>query len=209
VSAFEQNGVFEVHVTSDLMEPIQGMIKIDILTYSSVSRKSFAIPFELEANGSKAIFKQQSLDGLLSDLNLSRHDVVIHLVCDYSTPSQGREKPNSDDWEVVSDVDSSENVFFPSNLADVNLGDPKLQISDFKALHERKGFAFKMSSSVVAPFVWLESEYAGRFSHNGFTSFSHFPRWIAFEIWEDDESNVDIEKFKNSLQVRSIWDTLP
>ena len=208
VSAFEQKGALEVHVTSDITDSIQGMVKIDILTYSNISRKSFVIPFELEGNGSKGVFKHPSLDTLLSELHLPREDVVIHIVCDYSMPSQGKEKPKSDDWEVVSDVDSSENIFFPSSLASVNLEDPRICLTDFKALGDKKGIAFQVSCSAVAPFVWLESDFSGRFSQNGFTQLSHLPRWITFELWEDESCSVDIETLKKSLRVRSVWDTL-
>ena len=63
-------------------------------------------------------------------------------------------------------------------------------------------FSILLSSTEIAPFVWLEAEdISGRFSENGFLMLQK-KKIIKFHAWE----NVKADKLNSSLTVRSLMD---
>jgi hypothetical protein len=163
-------------------------------------RKSLSVPFDVESNDSKCIYMFESLSQVIDAMGLKRSDVFLFLSCNLI----GNETKNNDEWEMVSNVESFYNAFYPSSFELVKLNDPKIIVSEMIQV-DLQTLGFHVNSSATALFVWLESPFSGRFSKNAFLLLPGKTEFIKFQSWSE---MIDINAFETNLDIRSLWDAM-
>ena len=182
------------------------MVHVEIVTYANTKKKVFSTPFAVKANGSLCVFQLPSLTETFKSFGLERNAAFILISCNLSANKSPRVSNDAPDWDMMSDYFGSlSNTFFPSSFETVTLSDPRLDLKDFKKDSEGQ-VSFVLTCSSIAPFIWIESPSKGRFSRNAFLGIPGESYAVLFKVWTGD---FDIDRFKASLRVRSLWDTLP
>jgi hypothetical protein len=165
-------------------------------------KKSLSVPFNLERNDSKCIYIIESLSQLIDGMGICRSDFLIILSCNVVT-DEGSPK-SDDEWEIISNVKSFYNTFYPSSFELVKLSNPKIIVSEMIQVDSHT-VSFYVTSSATALFVWLESPFSGRFSRNAFILLPGKSACIDFKSWTD---RIDVKVFEAALAIRSLWDAI-
>jgi hypothetical protein len=135
-------------------------------------------------------------------MGLRRSDVFIILSCNVVADEVSSK--SNDEWEIISNVQSFYNAFYPSSFELVKLSNPKIIVSEMIQADSHT-VSFYITSSATALFVWLESPFSGRFSKNAFLLLPGKSECINFKSWTDE---IDITVFEAKLDIRSLWDTI-
>jgi hypothetical protein len=166
------------------------------------------ISYTLEPLDSICILKTQSPEEILDDFSTSK-DCFILLDC------TGVAKATRDEFR-------SQNTFFLEPLKDVALPNPKFSFSEFtvnssdefsktskfkdifQVLEKTDAIiSFSIESDAVATFVFLEVDFPGYFSDNGFVLLPNQPRKVYFKLKQGSGkaglSWACLESFKDSL----------
>lgn len=56
VSSYKKDGLYDVHVTSDIVSPLSGTFTFDLWQWNGTLRNSTKISFDLDSLGSKSVF---------------------------------------------------------------------------------------------------------------------------------------------------------
>jgi len=96
----------------------------------------------------------------------------------------------------------SKNEYFFSSLSKVSLPKPTYLTDNFRA--GGSSITFRLSSSEVAPYLWLESPFSGTFNDNGFLLIGKQNITVQF----DSDATLDPAQFQRSLVVQSVADTI-
>lgn len=93
--------------------------------------------------------------------------------------------------------------FFPANFSNVTLEAATITVSKLTLVSAARA-TFTLSSSAVAPFIYLESRNVpGRFNNNGFLALKNTQYSMSFECW----AKLDLQFFSSGLKIRSLQDT--
>lgn len=183
------------------------MVNVEVVTYTNTKKKVFSTPFAVKANRSLCVFQLPSLTETFKSLGLERNAAFISLSCNLSANKSPRISNDAPDWDMMSDYFGSvSNTFFPSSFETVTLSDPRIDVKGFKKDSEGQ-VSFVLTCYAIAPFIWVESSYEGRFNRNAFLGIPGESYAVVFKVW--GAGHVDVEEFKTSLRVRSLWDTVP
>lgn len=165
-------------------------------------KKSIAAPFDVLANDSKCIYKIISFSETIKKIGLERSEFFVLLSCNILGSKPISHKTN-DEWELVSPVETIDNVWYPSSFQSVQIYDPKIRVSEIM-LVDSQTVSFRVDSSAVALFVWLESQISGKFSKNAFILLPGYFVVINFKSWTKIDS---LNSFEHTLAIRSLWNT--
>jgi len=181
VSSFETSGLFSVHVTSDLNENVNSVAVMTLHSWSGKTLKTFKVPANMKPLESREIYNATVKD-LISGNN--KNDVFLTITL---LNTKG--------------VEISRNYQFFAEIKDVTLVDPKLNVT--VASEGEKSLKLSVTSAAHAPYTWLASPLSGRFSDNGFLTVYGETRSITFT----SEENIDVNKFRSTLSVMSMFNT--
>jgi hypothetical protein len=180
------------------------MVMLEFIQYSNAAcKKSVAIPFDMKANDSKCVYVIEDLDAELKALGLNRSNILIRLYSHLTQPSSTSEAQKEEKgWEIVSDIQSIENVYFPCSLELVKeLKDPKLEVEIRMDEQNKLLSHITVTCMNVGLYVWLESDVEGYFSRNGCVMYPMKPLQLTFKAREKALETA------SQLQIRSYYDT--
>lgn len=195
VSSFEEDNDLVIHVTSDLLTSVNGLLIIDVYSVSTgVKAKSSQQKFQVDSNSSALVFRN-SIASVIGSMDPS--DFVIVLTASYST-SNGKNNG------------ISRNYHYPASFEHMKLAEPKLTVTI-----DEDELKIHVTSDVVALFVHLEltegATVQGYFTENaavvvpGMSWESQFVAYIGEN--GDVAARKDVlETLKSNLRVRSLWD---
>jgi len=178
VSSYEENGLIVAWVTSDINRPLNGNFSISLWNYAGKLLTTVTVPYALD-NLDSAIVYVQNIATLTSGRCASRSECFLYLS---ATENSGA---------IVSN-----NVFYLSSLASVNLFAAKFSLTRFQQVLQN--VTFTITSDQVAPYVFLETPIPGVFSDNGFLLFPNVPFNVEFEGWGP------VDNFQANLKVRTL-----
>eukprot|EP00027_Filamoeba_sp_ATCC50430_P010404 CAMPEP_0168558112 /NCGR_PEP_ID=MMETSP0413-20121227/9793_1 /TAXON_ID=136452 /ORGANISM="Filamoeba nolandi, Strain NC-AS-23-1" /LENGTH=326 /DNA_ID=CAMNT_0008589205 /DNA_START=112 /DNA_END=1088 /DNA_ORIENTATION=- len=151
ISSFENPaGMFNVHVSSDRTEPLSATVVIDLWSWTGNKLNTINLTSSIPPLSSASVYTSNIDDMILNYCN-SRSECFVSLRCIDSAKNQ-----------VL-----SSNEFFLSELSDVYLEDPKIQLTNVVAINSTLA-QVTVSSSFPAPYVFLQTSISGRFSDNAF-----------------------------------------
>jgi len=186
VSGFEYPyGNLDVHLTHDLTKTLTGNVYLSVWNYGGDRVRNETIPFSVPALTSLSVFNA-TIDTYLLGFCSGRNDCLAVLE---AQDSQGNFL--------------SFNVFYFSSLTVVTLFNPKIEIQDIQVVSSTQ-VNFNIVSQAVAPFVMVSTSISGRFSENGILLLPGQPMQMSFFGWE----TFTLQQFTNSVNVKSIYDTL-
>lgn len=179
--------VYQIHVTSDINEPITGSVNLSVWSWASGGAlvDQYTLPFSLDALGSKSIY-ESSLDRLVNGAPAD-----CFFVLDLATASNGTQY-------------TSQNYFFPTkprNMANIPLASLSVSSRQLGPLSAE----VTIRTDTIALFVSMETAVSGRFLDNAFHLLPGTERTVAFEAWWDEP--IDWALFVDSLRVLSLSDT--
>jgi len=176
--------VLDVHITSDIVSPISGTWTLEVWGTNGQRLNVTTTNFELESLGSKSVFEKP-----ISEVCSSLQCVVILKVNAVARDTQVQYQ--------------HDNFFFPTKPKDIEF--TKASINWNVTNQSGDIISMTLTSTTVAPFVFLDTPIFGRFSDNGFVMVPGQTYRIDFIAWEP----TTIDKFVANLRVRSLADTLP
>jgi len=97
----------------------------------------------------------------------------------------------------------SNNEYYFAALSHVNLPSTLVYVNNYQQISPNT-IKFDVTATQVAPFLWMESSYMGRYSDNGFLLPGMQTRTIYF--YADEKLNVN--DFGLTLTTRSVMDTI-
>jgi len=74
VSSYKKDGVYDIHVTSDIVSPLTGTLTFDTWLWNGTRKNSTRVPFELDSLGSKSV-----LASPITALCQVPEDCIFHL----------------------------------------------------------------------------------------------------------------------------------
>jgi beta-mannosidase len=174
---------FELWIVSDRQTSLAGVVKMTLWTWTGQIVNVWNVPFTVSPLTSALIYTIQ-VSALLS--GKKREEVVLVLEC-YDTNNQLHSK----------------NVFYFAPLRQTQLPKVNWTVANWRQTSDTTA-TFTLSAPVVAPYVWLETPLAGRFSDNGFLYLPAGPVSLQFHSWL---TPFNVTRLQQTLTVTSISDT--
>ena len=185
ISSYVERQFYNVYLVSDYYKEIDGDYSIIAYDWNGNILQDWSDSISLPNFASVNIFSE-NIEELLTEINSSANNTFFYLTFNSQTTN-----------EVV------KNVYFPSSFADINLPNATITISSVQQVNS---YEVKMiiTSNTVAPFVFISTEYSGRFSDNGFLLLPNSSLPLEFFAFDSID---DINNFTSSLQTRTVRDT--
>jgi len=180
VSAYEDGEALQVWVTSDERERVSGRLEVALWSWTGERLSVETQSFEIDALGSAAVWTK-GLEELLEGAGEPR-ECFVTMAADLG----GRE---------------IQNVHFLSPLKHAEL--PRATVTLEVAERGAREFAVTVTTDAAAPFVFLSTRSAGRFSDNGMVMLPGEKLGLTFHAWED----VTADELRESLSVKTLRDS--
>ena len=182
-SYLDINNNYIVYLTTDTYASQTGTWAINAVRWADNSiAYSWSNSYTLPSFGSKQIFNSP-LQTMLQLANSANTTVLFTLT-----------------WSVNSKVIAA-NEFYLTSFADIAL--PPVSFNHTITGTTSSTVSFTLSSTALAPFTFLETAVAGRFSDNGFLLSPSAPRALTFFASE----TFTLQQFEQSLYIRTVRDT--
>jgi len=218
VSAYEDPlDSLHIYVTSDLTVPLSnGSLVLSVWKWSGQKIYSSVVSsgLNLDAFQSKQVF-ETSISSFLSPLHTNRSSVVFTFEWTSQTSSLSPSLHSiasdpkmrlSSSFSLLRSSSSysisASNVFYLSSFAEADLIKPIFAINTISMSSGTQGpvVKFNVTSTQVAPFVFLESPLSGRFSDNGMLLLKDVPITLDFIGWQ----SFSLAEFEDTLEIKSI-----
>jgi len=186
VSSYEgpYDDAYQVFLTSDLMQPINGVLSVELYNWNGLRQNTWNTTFALEALGSEQLWS--STISSMTSSQCQRNECFVYLSA-YDT-SQNL---------------LATNTFWLSNFSQVALQEAELQIVSVTQVSSSTA-SITVHSSAVAPYVMLSSgSIRGRFSDNSFLMFQGQEVTLTFYGWQ----SFTADQLQSALTIKSLGDT--
>jgi beta-mannosidase len=180
VSLLRSGDVVEAHLTSDLLEDVQGELTLSIESFDGDVLKSETFDGFVQANTATQV-------GEISVASVKAHERAVYV--------SARFEPH---WEIG--VPNPANLCFLAEPKDLRLGEPALAADVTESGHK---FALTLTAKRFAPYVWwrLEGQPGDPRSDNFFHLRANESRTIEVPRSPDIRSVAD---FRSRLRLRSL-----
>jgi len=189
VVSFEEpifSGAYSVWAVNDNRYSIVGNVIIEFISWQNGNvLDSWMYPFEVSAQTSNLI------------TNISISDIISGVG---SRSSGFFQLTLQDSLKNVLSV----NNYYLTSFTDVNLQSPTIKFSDPKILSPYD-VSFNISSNSVTPFVYVQSNYSGFFSDNGFMLLPLNEMSLTFH--SVSEITITANEFMQTLDAKSLYET--
>ena len=178
------NTTFNIWVTSDLWEPVNGTVNATWMTWLGDTLNTTSYPFKLSALDSTEIDQRTGWDQVLPTGGNTRDDLLILKL--EAASSSGK-------------VYTNENFFVPRYISNATVVDPGLELS------YKGNLTWQVTAMTgVAAYVWLSTPEGvlGYFDDNAVFLVKGESKDFFFTVLEDYSGR----NWTAGVKVRSIWD---
>lgn len=172
-----------IHLVSDILEKIQGSLKVQLFDFNGKELYVNEQPIHAEEQASLVVFRTLA-DELLGGHDASQVVLLAQLLSD-------------------GDVVDSKTFYFV-NDKDLRLHHPTISV---KEVEGSSGTTFVLESNVLARHVWLSAEVEGFYSDNDFDLIPGIPVTVSFSRRDNGEQAFVPDK-PGQFEVRSMADCI-
>lgn len=189
VSAYSLTGTdFVLMLVNDNLVPLTGSVKLSMWSWAGTAPLAEW---------------QEPLDAPANDAYVVLNGTMAQLLADGRCPSPTECVLSYAAFDSAGTLLNANVMYLSSFSMVTTFVDPQLVVSEVSAVQgSRTDFVITVHGVALAPFVWLETPIAGRFSTNG-GLFVPSTLTVVFYAVAEDVSAVELQA---SLSVRSLWD---